>query len=62
MDESRVSMAAAAHLALGLHNVVYADLDGHIDLLEDVATGGIILEDGLVRVGPAPGLGLEPYR
>lgn len=62
MDESRVSMAAAAHLALGLHNVLYADLDGHIDLLEDVAAGGIILEDGLVRVGAAPGLGLEPYR
>ena len=61
MDESRVSMAAAAHLALGLHNVVYADLDGHIDLLEDVAAGGINLEDGLVRVGEAPGLGLAHY-
>ena len=61
MDESRVSMAAAAHLALGLRSVVSADLDGHIDLLEDVATGGIILEDGQVRVGAAPGLGLDPY-
>ncbi|NDD64981.1 MAG: dipeptide epimerase [Acidobacteria bacterium] len=61
MDESCVSMAAAAHLALGLRSVVYADLDGHTDLLEDVVSGGISIEDGQVTVGAAPGLGLDHY-
>jgi len=58
MDESRISMAAAAHLALALNNVRYADLDGHLDLVEDVAGGGILIEDGLVQVGSEAGLGL----
>ncbi|MGH9846292.1 MAG: mandelate racemase/muconate lactonizing enzyme family protein [Blastocatellia bacterium] len=57
MDESRISMAAAAHLALALDNVVYADLDGHLDVLEDVADGGLTVVDGLVSVGNAAGLG-----
>jgi L-alanine-DL-glutamate epimerase-like enolase superfamily enzyme len=58
MDESRVSMAAAAHLALALSNVLYADLDGHLDIVNDVAEEGIMIEDGFVRVSDAPGLGL----
>lgn len=57
MDESRISMAAAAHLALALDNVQYADLDGHLDILEDVAEGGILIEDGQIRVGDGVGLG-----
>jgi L-alanine-DL-glutamate epimerase-like enolase superfamily enzyme len=61
MDESRVSMAAAAHLALGLRNVAWADLDGHIDILDDVVEGGILIENGMVRVSERPGLGVGPY-
>ena len=61
MDESRISMTAAAHLALGLPNVRYADLDGHIDIVDDRVSGGILLEDGLVRVADIPGLGITPY-
>ncbi len=57
MDESRISMAAAAHLALALHNVVYADLDGHLDVIEDVASGGLVIEDGMVCVSNTAGLG-----
>lgn len=58
MDESRISMAAAAHLALALQNVVYADLDGHLDVLDDVAAGGLVIENGLVRVTQTHGLGV----
>lgn len=58
MDESRISMAAAAHCALALHNVAYADLDGHLDIVDDVADGGLQIEDGQVRVKQAAGLGL----
>lgn len=58
MDESRISMAAAAHLALALHNFAYADLDGHLDIIDDVATGGIELTQGMVRVSERAGLGI----
>jgi L-alanine-DL-glutamate epimerase-like enolase superfamily enzyme len=58
MDESRISMAAAAHVALALHNIAYADLDGHVDIVNDLAAGGIELEQGSVRVSEAPGLGI----
>lgn len=58
MDESRISMAAAAHFALAMNNVVYADLDGHIDIIDDFAEQGIWLEDGLVRTNESAGLGL----
>lgn len=58
MDESHISMAAAAHLALALHNFAYADLDGHLDILEDVASGGIFVTDGFVHVGAEAGLGI----
>ena len=59
MDESRISMAAAAHLALALHNVAYADLDGHLDLIEDVAGEGIRIDHGMVTVPDLPGLGVN---
>ena len=58
MDESRISMAAAAHFALAMNNVIYADLDGHIDIIDDFAEQGILIEDGLVRTNEAAGLGL----
>ena len=58
MDESRVSMAAAAHVALALHNFAYADLDGHLDILDDVAKGGIFVTDGFVHVSAEAGLGI----
>ncbi len=58
MDESRISMAAAAHFALAVNNVTYADLDGHIDIVDDFAEQGIWLEGGFVRTGEGAGLGL----
>lgn len=58
MDESRISMAAAAHFALAMNNVAYADLDGHIDIVDDVAEAGILIENGVVRIGEGAGLGL----
>jgi L-alanine-DL-glutamate epimerase-like enolase superfamily enzyme len=59
MDESRISMAAAAHVALALDNVLYADLDGHLDIIEDVASEGILIADGMVCVSDGAGLGLS---
>ncbi len=59
MDELPISMAGAAHLALSHPAVAYADLDGHIGMVQRVATGGLEIRSGRVFVGTAPGLGVQ---
>lgn len=58
MDESRISIAAAAHVALSDDQVFWADLDGHLDLVADVAQGGINVAAGYISVSDRPGLGV----
>lgn len=58
MDESLISMAAATHVALALTNVAYADLDGHLDIVDDVASGGVKLQAGALSVSERAGLGV----
>ncbi|MDZ7289908.1 MAG: dipeptide epimerase [candidate division KSB1 bacterium] len=59
MDESRLSIAAAVHLACALPGVQYADLDGSFDIRDDVAMGGFELKDGFLLPVDRPGLGIE---
>jgi L-alanine-DL-glutamate epimerase-like enolase superfamily enzyme len=59
MDELPISMAGAAHLALSHPAVAYADLDGHIGMVQGVATGGLEIRSGRVSVSTAPGLGVQ---
>ena len=58
-DESRISIAAAVHLACALPGVQYADLDGAFDIIDDVASGGFELKDGHLIPDNKPGLGVE---
>jgi L-Ala-D/L-Glu epimerase / N-acetyl-D-glutamate racemase len=58
MDESRASIAAAAHFAASAHSVEWIDLDGHLDLASDPFTGGFEIDDGEIVLGAAPGLGV----
>ena len=58
-DESRISIAAAVHLACALAGVQYADLDGAFDILDDVASGGFTVQDGFLVPGEMPGLGVK---
>lgn len=58
-DESIVSITAALHAAFACPNTRYLDLDGSFDLIEDVVSGGFVLENGMMKLTGRPGLGLQ---
>ena len=58
MDESVVSISAALHAAFSSPATRYLDLDGSLDLARDVADGGFLLKDGVMRTLEGPGLGV----
>jgi L-alanine-DL-glutamate epimerase-like enolase superfamily enzyme len=56
-DESIISITAALHVAYTCPNTKYIDLDGSLDLAEDLVKGGFEILNGAMHINNAPGFG-----
>ena len=59
MDEAGLGIAAALHMALSSNNVEYADLDGHVEFIDDPSYHAVKIIDGYVYPQDSYGLGFS---
>ena len=58
MLESRLAVAAAAHLAAGRSVITRCDLDGPSLCAQDPFTGGPVFDEAVIRMSDDPGIGV----
>ncbi|NQZ78192.1 MAG: hypothetical protein HRT61_19110 [Ekhidna sp.] len=58
-DESAVSITAAMHAAFSHAHTSYIDLDGSLDLIQDIVKPGFQIKDGIMSPTGGAGLGVE---
>jgi len=59
MSETRLGLSAAAHLVSARKQIIYADLDGAADLVDDPVVGGMTYDAGRIELPDAPGHGAD---
>jgi L-alanine-DL-glutamate epimerase-like enolase superfamily enzyme len=59
MLETRLALTAAAHVVASQANIIYADLDGNSEHVEDPIIDGITVEAGKLTLPEKPGLGCD---
>ena len=60
MMETRIGIAAGAHLVASQPNIRFADLDSHLEIAQqNVVTGGFAQTGGVIKLSETPGLGVS---
>ena len=59
MLETRLALTAAAHVVASQANIVYADLDGNSEHVEDPIIDGMTVRAGTLTLPEKPGLGCD---